>query len=323
MLTLGMTPAWAGSAHPNHCNDSSYGPSICTAPLNIDDWRAYVREIAKRYSGRIKYWEVWNEADIWMLWSDTPQKMVELVRVAYEELKAADPTNIVIGPNVTTNGMRFLNDFLRAGGGAYVDGISVHAYFFRNPESALGSLRNIRETLKTKGLSLTIWNTETGVGCDTEEPQCAKRANVLRADVAVAQSLIGSAALGIENFGYYTWEGAGGEGLIASDFSTPTAQGLAYARVRRWIDGATVTYMADPAEGVTLIQVLRSGSRAYIAWASKDGAMLSTSAVQGAVRCQTLTIRSDRPIPQNQIVFGVEPIICMDDGFVFEDRWAR
>ena len=323
LLTLGMTPTWAGSRHPKRCNNSSYGPSTCTAPLNMEDWRAYVREIARRFSGRIKYWEVWNEADIWVHWDDTPVKMVELVRVAYEELKAADPGNVVIGPNITVNGLRFLNNFLEAGGGKYVDGISVHAYFFRNPVRAMGSLRNVREILMAKGLSLPIWNTETGVGCDATESQCTTPPNILPASMALAQSMVGSAALGSENFGYYTWEGAGAEGLVAADFSTPTLQGLAYARIRRWIDGATLSYLPDPVAGVTLIQVLRNGARAYVAWASIDGTAVASNSFAGATRCQSLSVRSDYPLSQNQVLIGVEPMICMDDRFVFEDRWAQ
>ncbi|MEC5384399.1 glycosyl hydrolase [Uliginosibacterium sp. H3] len=317
LFTLAMTPVWAGSIHSKRCNDSSYGPGSCTAPSDLNDWRDYVRSVVTRYAKDIRYWEVWNEADIWTQWDGSPQRMFDLVRAAYEEIKAIDPTLVVIGPNVTSNGLRFLNEFLVAGGARYVDALSVHAYLERDPERALSSLRNVQETANAYGMLPPLWNTESGISATSAATQGG-----LSAETTLAQGLIGSAALGVSNFNYYTWEGSGFVPLVTSDFLTSTSTGVALARVRRWINGATLSYLPDPVAGMSLIQIERDGTKAYVAWTEKDSGLLSVTAIPGADRYQTLLIRADKAVSGESIAVGTEPTLFFGSEFRFDDSWV-
>ena len=64
-------------------------------PPREDAWRNMVRTVAQRYKGRIRLWEVWNEADLGFFRGTTAQYL-DLLRWAHEELKAVDPENVVI-----------------------------------------------------------------------------------------------------------------------------------------------------------------------------------------------------------------------------------
>jgi len=91
VLTLGQTPYWAAS---NPYIKSPYGDRVKpVAPKSIDLWANYIRVVGTRYKGRIKYWEIWNEPDIFLFYNGSIQKMVELAKVAYEILKEIDKDN--------------------------------------------------------------------------------------------------------------------------------------------------------------------------------------------------------------------------------------
>ncbi len=329
ILTLAMTPNWAGHTHVKHCNNSSYGESSCTMPASVNDWRNYVHELAIRYRGKIKIWEVWNEADYWGQWDESPRNMVELVRAAYEELKTVDSSNIVIGPNVTLLGLGFLNDFIEAGGAKYIDGVSVHAYVGRSPDVSLNMLRNIRELLKSRSLSLPIWNTETGVSCSPMLEDCRGLTSadhaILSGDIALAQGLLGNAALGVTNFSYYTWEGAakeeGGLPLVQPGNVTPSTTGLLVERIRSWIDGAIVRYQPSKISNLTLISIERDGEKAFALWSRKGNVTIQAASISGVDRYQSLTDYKEHALLKAKIDVVEEPILLYGQSFKLKMSW--
>ena len=83
---LGFTPQWAA---PLEFRDKGYEVWRGKQP-RLDAWRKFVSETARRYKDRIRYWEVWNEPDIGF-WTGTLDEYLELLKAAYEEIKAVDP----------------------------------------------------------------------------------------------------------------------------------------------------------------------------------------------------------------------------------------
>ena len=329
IYTLAMTPTWAGTSHPTNCNNLYYGPRGCTKPVNLDHWRLFVRELAVRYKGVIKVWEIWNEADIWYQWNGTNKDMFDMVRIAYEELKDADPSNIVIGPNITSLGMRFLNEFLARGGGKYVDGLSIHGYLGRAPEKALSVIRNMREMVKSYNLNLPIWNTETGVPCNSVFEQCNvltfKDEDYLNGDISLGIGLIGNAALGVLNFSYYTWEGAavdiGGLPLVQDDFKKPTSTSLVFSRVSSWLEGGEVQYDARSTDELNIVSINKNGEKAYVLWSK--GIWVDVPLSQFT---ETLSnkwyLRQSSPddINTSSIKVGIEPILIYASQFPFSNK---
>lgn len=318
IYTLGMTPAWAGSKHPTDCNKSSYGPSVCTKPVDLESWRQHVRALGLRYKGIIRVWEVWNEADVWVHWDQQPEDLIPLVKIAAQELKSIDPANQVIGPNITGGGLRFLSRFLTAGGGAYLDGISIHAYLGRVPELSLAQIRNVRQMLKDSSLGeMPIWNTETAVSCNTLLEDCtvpnAKRQNVLSGEDAIAQGLIGNAALGVRSFNYYTWEGAaiehGNLPLVDSNYQVPTKAGLILWTMKVWLSGAEVKYRTAIQGGLNVVEVRRGNATSLVLWSSGPPVTMDLSEFATGARYMRAGGGGSLPLDKNSMEVGSEPVL--------------
>lgn len=280
LMTLGMTPGWAASkGDDSACGHSPFGSKTCMPAADLNHWRLFVRELAKRYQDSpIQIWEVWNEADVSVHWVGGAGAMVDMVRIASEEIKAVSPNSVLLGPNVTSLGMRFLHDFLAAGGGQYIDGVSVHVYSGRSPKRLWDQIRNWQDLIRSHGLSLPIWNTETNTACGggpdsdrlLEQASCA----VMSAESALAQSLLGQAALGVQNVSLYTWEGAelavGGVGLVESDFRTETLAGLMVKRLAKLMRGSTVAWHPVDFPGLQMVEVAAGGRVCNAMWADAD-----------------------------------------------------
>lgn len=60
----------------------------------------------------IKYWEIWNEPDIRLFWTGTPEQFYKLYELVAKKLKKHDATLKVGGP-ASTGSRRYLEDFLK------------------------------------------------------------------------------------------------------------------------------------------------------------------------------------------------------------------
>ncbi len=87
---LGYTPGWAIMPKYLEKLPNTNWPAG-THPPREDAWRAYARALAERYKGRIRYWETWNEADLYGFFKGTTDEYLMMQRVAYEEFKSVDP----------------------------------------------------------------------------------------------------------------------------------------------------------------------------------------------------------------------------------------
>ncbi len=130
---------------------------VLQAPEEL--WRNYVRTVAERYKGRITHYEILNEANGYM----SAEDYFIYCKSAYEEIKKADPAARVVGICVTSDlgapTDRFTDDFLKAGGGKYMDIASLHPYSGRELSSinpADISLQKFRKQVQ----NFPVWNSE-------------------------------------------------------------------------------------------------------------------------------------------------------------------
>lgn len=97
----------------------------------LNAWREYVRTMADRYRGRIRFWEVWNEPDLGGFNQMSLEEYVQLQKATYEELAKAVPEAIVMTGGFATmtdhpgkKSPTFHRDYLKLAKGAF----KVHAY---------------------------------------------------------------------------------------------------------------------------------------------------------------------------------------------------
>ncbi len=136
-------------------------------PDNYDDFYNFVSRVTERYKGRVKYYQIWNEPNLTREWNgkrvDAP-RYVELLKGAYQRLKAADPTAIVLSAplsptdeqdtTIALNDLVYLNQMYKAGAKDYFDILGLQIY-------GLGyapDFRYIQPDFKSKDLKRVNFN---------------------------------------------------------------------------------------------------------------------------------------------------------------------
>ena len=115
-------------------------------PDDLADYGDFVYQFVRRYQGRIRYIQIWNEPNIFPEWgfrAVDPAGYVELLKVAYQRAKEADPNVCVLSaPLAITLGephpepgkwrsmsdLQFLEGMYEAGAAPYFDILSVNAF---------------------------------------------------------------------------------------------------------------------------------------------------------------------------------------------------
>jgi len=135
IVRLGSQPSWASSA---------VLPEI-SPPDNLQDFYDYVYAVASRYKGRIEAYQIWNEPNLAREWGNrppNPAEYVEMLKVGYQAVKAADPQAIVISAGLapTTRhdaeaipDIYFVQGMYEAEAAPYFDALGVHASGYKSP----------------------------------------------------------------------------------------------------------------------------------------------------------------------------------------------
>ncbi|MBI5834183.1 MAG: hypothetical protein HZB16_17960 [Armatimonadetes bacterium] len=299
VMTLGITPNWAAEAGAR----GAYGGKAAP-PTDPATWRRYVRTLAERYRGRIHCWEPWNECDYGGFFNGGPAAMLPLARIAYEELKAVDPRNTVLTPNVTRAGLGWLDEYLALGGGQYADVISFHRYPSGRPELDVPEYHAVRDLAAAHGLAdKPVWNTEGAIehrAGTTEDEQVG----------AVVRTWLVQWAQGITCFAWYCWDIHWPEGTsLGTSLTGPelSPAGRALARLVAWVDGWTMTSRAVT-DGLWRLTLTRDGARRTIVWRPTGTAPWLPPADLG--RCVATDLRGvEQPIGPDGLLVGPFPLL--------------
>jgi hypothetical protein len=199
---------------------SAFGLGQGAEAAKLDDWRAYVRQLATRYAGKVEAYQVWNEANTTLFWTGSMDKLVTLTCIAYEEVKRADPKALLVAPSGVGADKRveWVKTFLTAGGAKCIDVASYHLYTGSNsPESFIAPMVEMRKQLAEGGFAaIPLWNTETGYfipNMKSSNPTAGwspyELRNTIDADVAaiyVVRAMLLARVLGFERFYWYAWD---------------------------------------------------------------------------------------------------------------------
>lgn len=176
LAILDYTPEWAAS-------NPALG--LTSKPASATEYARYAGDVAQHFAGRIRHYEIWNEPNgsvFFAPWAD-PSLYAEMLREAYTEIKASDPSVFVIGGAIgavgdnhnTMNGLNFLRQVYDAGAQGYFDALSVHPYSYPGtlvgtetiPDGALHMIADMRREMERRGDGeKQIWATEFGSPTD-------------------------------------------------------------------------------------------------------------------------------------------------------------
>jgi polysaccharide biosynthesis protein PslG len=157
-VRLGDPPPWANVG-------TTDGPAAHRAPPNDpQDFVNYAVAVAERYKGRLFYYQIWNEPNIYPEWGElavNPERYTEILCGTYRALKAVDPRIVVISgalaPTIAQSGrdlsdLIYLQRMYDAGAGACFDVLSVNGYGLNSGPSD----RRMRPTTITFARNLYI-----------------------------------------------------------------------------------------------------------------------------------------------------------------------
>lgn len=153
-------PSWASSAGEERIQKAS-------PPRRLADFGRYVYETVRHYRGRIRVWEVWNEPHWHGFWQGTAYEYVQLLRVAYEAAKRADPTcSILGGGGFSLRAKAWILAAFDAGLLRYCDAVSFHYADIRRDadlDRFAEDIAWLRDQMRLRGGEKPLWNTEEGI----------------------------------------------------------------------------------------------------------------------------------------------------------------
>ncbi len=165
-------------------------------PDDFDDFGDFVYTFVDRYRGRIAYVQIWNEPNIFPEWGNRPVDpagYVELLRVAYQRAKEADPNVQVLsaplaitlgqphpeaGKWISMNEIEYLESMYEAGAKDYFDILSANAFGLGSPPEEAPEERTLnfqrvlflREVMEEHGdTEKAIWFNEYGWNASPED----------------------------------------------------------------------------------------------------------------------------------------------------------
>ena len=106
MLSIVTAPQWSHPALQPTAEDPG---AINAPPDDLNLYAQFVGEVVKRYPGKVHAIEIWNEQNIDAEWRSVPQavspeKYVEMLKLASQAIKAIDPNVIVISGALAPTG---------------------------------------------------------------------------------------------------------------------------------------------------------------------------------------------------------------------------
>jgi hypothetical protein len=274
LLPLVGTPSWA-SARPEEVKGGT-PPGYAAEPANMDDWRNFVRAVATRYKGQIEAYEIWNEPNEEVFWTGSVQQIVDMSREAFQIVKTVDPGALVVSPACTVeSGPKYLDDFLKKGGGKYSDVIGYHYYVrAKPPEAIIDIAAQVKDILRANHVDQPVWNTEAGWPDPKPFPSDELAA------AYVARALILAWAAGVSRFYWYSWDGHGWVSLEMVDLDDVTKKPAsnAYATIHQWLAGAIVRSCESNSASNWICELQRGAKRQWIVWNTNGAAAFAIPA---------------------------------------------
>lgn len=285
LLVLGMTPQWA-AVDPN-AGDPRWGTGSASPPRDPEDWRAYVNAVVDRYGSRIAAYEVWNEASLRTFWTGTANDMASLTAIAYQAIKAKQPTATVLAASVTTRLRRpmelFMNQYLDSlGGYGYpFDGFAIHTYPAGNvgPDARFDDITNWQQVVVERVgpdspvLDKMVWDTEVNYGLAGPGPRPATAFSDEQGAELITRTYADSRRLGIDATFWYMYTATPFSLLGVQLWSgTPTTLDAWSAMRKRFAAGADPC-SSDQGGSITgalpvAVKVIAADGRSSVAQAS-------------------------------------------------------
>ena len=263
-------------------------------------WKTFCREMAKRYRGKVRFWEVWNEPDVTPFSGISSASYAKMMLNAYNAVKAGNPdARVLTGGFATLANHPMLREpgyqenALKLGKGGY----DIHAYhehgdyphFVRMVEERFLPMR------KRAGVTEPWWANETALTSSggNEKPQA----------LALCKKLIYAWSRGAIGYNWYDLRNDGDDpnhgehnyGMLTRDFY-PKPVYTVYNTLTTLFGGKEFVRQFDGGEGEWLFLFRDGGEMALAAW-SENGGLLPVIVRTDAVSAEAVDLMNNsRPV---------------------------
>ncbi len=218
-------------------------------PWNAPDnyWGQFVYQTVLHFKGQVDVWEVWNEPDLTLFWQGTPEQYAQLLKVAYQAIKAANPdATVLFGGLAYWSNPDFYKAVLDAIAAdpesvthnGYFDVMSLHLY--SNVETPYEVSRSVMAEVAARVGPHPLWLTEAGVPVwDDGGPVPSYSATMEEAASYVIEAYAEARVAGVDKFFFFRLhDEAMSErfGLTRNDYSLRPAY-FAYQVAARYLRG--------------------------------------------------------------------------------------
>ena len=190
---------------------------------DLDAWRTYVRTMAERYRGRIRYWEVWNEPDLSGFNKMSLDEYVALQKATYEEVKKVAPESVVMTGGFATlsdhpgkKSPTFHRDYLNLAKGSF----DVHAYHEHGSFAQFAQLVDgiFVPMRKETGTTASWYANETAINSMNGSERNQALTLFKKLLYAWSRGAIGYTWYDLRNDGFDPLEGEHNYGMLTNDF---------------------------------------------------------------------------------------------------------
>lgn len=279
-MLLHAPPGWARAP------GSDWVPGHLDTPWDAPEnaWGNFVYTTVKRYSGQVRYYEIFNEPDLNKYWDGSPEQYARLLVIAYQAAKAADPDAQIImagmahwiNPRFAEEVLRSLRSFPDAEENGYFFDVAAW-HWYSSSYQLYDRVLWARDLLTRYGMGdKSIWINETNlpVWGDGEGPQEAAQGFGTPEEQAafIVQAFTNAFAAGAERvFVFRLDDGDMDEtfGLMRNG-GTPRPGYHAYEAVSTWLGDSRFVTREVRDDAIVSIFRRQGGQRVTVVWNRTD-----------------------------------------------------
>lgn len=239
----------------------------------IDLWAKYVAALGRRAEGKIRYFEIINEANLFL----SADNYLKYLRSAHNELRKINPQNQIIGfclsSDLGGNIDEFSQECFKKGGLDYADIVSFHPYHSRELGSVNPADKQIENLRKSIGNpKIGIWNTElyyifeeassgNSYGSMRCEPEHLAKRFLIDLGEGVGQSIAVT--------GYQMWKPMLNPGMFHQRNLTqliPSGNYVVYNTMARLFEGAKTDFKAKLPQNVVVYGFIKDAAPIAAVW---------------------------------------------------------
>lgn len=131
LVTVSGPPRWASSYQEGMAQGAYWSTYGAYPPKDPAAFERFCYELAKRYRGRLRAFEIWNEPNI-QFFMGTREQFAEVLKAGYRGLKRGNPDCEVMF-DASCADMGFYRDMLRLGAAEACDVLAIHNYQLEAP----------------------------------------------------------------------------------------------------------------------------------------------------------------------------------------------